>query len=275
MSSELRPRPPECRISAWAIVALITGLFCLPVLPLILGIVARRKVAKSGGMLKGGLAADIAILIGACQIIYFVAMRPMLRRAKMSADLTTATSSMRCSSIFLFAFEDDWGCFPCERIREDNPERFKGARPGHSANAMLSILHAGGYTNSEEVFWTPDGSWWNPRPDNEISGPEEVLKPGECGLGYVMLKGRAQTAEDPGGRPVMVARLKEGQGERGAIVDHEVYGGRGVYIRIDQSVKQGPVNESGEMLMPGGQHLFQTGRDTMWGTDVPEVRAPE
>jgi len=54
-----------------------------------------------------------------------------------------------------------------------------------------------------------------------------------------------------------------------------VYGGRGVYLRIDQSVKQGQINESGEMLLPGGGHLFGTGAGTMWGDDVPDVRAPE
>jgi hypothetical protein len=79
---------------------------------------------------------------------------------------------MRNLGIFLFAFEDEWGTFPSEKILRANPEQVPGVRPGSSSNALLSMLIAGGFTTSEEVFpgaeLLPIGA---SRPDNEFSTP--------------------------------------------------------------------------------------------------------
>ena len=40
-------------------------------------------------------------------------------------------------------------------------------------------------------------------------------------------------------------------------------------------MKQHLVGEDGRVLLPGTLTLFERGPDTVWGDEVPDVRAPE
>jgi len=49
-----------------------------------------------------------------------------------------------------------------------------------------------------------------------------------------------------------------------------------IYLRIDQAVKKNPIDDSGKVILPGqNRTLFDTGPDTVWDTDTPDVKAPK
>ena len=203
---------------------------------------------------------------------------PAILRAKKSADLTEATNNLRNLGIFMFAFEDEFGTFPSEEIYSDNQNRFKNASGGTDANALLGLLIAGGFTNSEEVFYAKGGASINKKPDNVTNSPAKLLQAGECGFGYVMInQSEAMSTSDNGGRPLLVAPLEKNSGGSNPQFNDNPYNGRGVYLRIDQSVKQNQVEvDEGTCLLPGNQHLFETGENSVWGSDLqPDVKAPE
>jgi prepilin-type N-terminal cleavage/methylation domain-containing protein len=203
---------------------------------------------------------------------------PAILRAKKSADLTEATNNLRNLGIFLFAFEDEFGTFPSQQIYTDNQNRFKNASGGTTSNDLLGLLIAGGFTKSEEVFYAKGGASINKRPDNVINTPTKLLQAGECGFGYVMInQSQAMSTSDSGGRPLLVAPLIKGSGGSNPQFNDNPYNGRGVFLRIDQSVKQNQIHETQRtILLPGNLHLFQTGRDTVWDDqDNPFVQAPK
>jgi prepilin-type N-terminal cleavage/methylation domain-containing protein len=202
---------------------------------------------------------------------------PAILRAKKSADLTEATNNLRNLGIFMFAFEDEFGTFPSEEIYSDNQNRFKNASGGSDANALLGLLLAGGFTNSEEVFYAKGGASVNKKPDNVINSPAKILEAGECGFGYVMInQSEAMSTSDNGGRPLLVAPLERNSGGSNPQFNDNPYNGRGVYLRIDQSVKQNQIDETDKtILLPGNLHLFETGEDTVWDQDNPFVQAPK
>jgi len=201
---------------------------------------------------------------------------PAVLRAKKSADLTYTDNDMRNLGIFVFAFEDEWGTFPSEKILLENPDKFRGLREGRSSNALLSMLIAGGFTNSEEIFASPGFPKWSREPDNVVSPPSRMLERGECGMGYVMLEGgRAMNTSDNGGRPLLVAPLEPGSGGADPKFARRAYNRRAVYLRIDQSVKQSQIDDEGRVLLPGNLTLFERGPDTVWEGDIPDVRGPE
>jgi prepilin-type N-terminal cleavage/methylation domain-containing protein len=202
---------------------------------------------------------------------------PAILRAKKSADLTEATNNLRNLGIFMFAFEDEFGTFPSEEIYTDNQNRFKNASGGTDANALLGLLIAGGFTNSEEVFYAKGGASINKKPDNVTNSPAKLLQAGECGFGYVMInQSEAMSTSDNGGRPLLVAPLEKNSGGSNPQFNDNPYNGRGVYLRIDQSVKQNQIDDTDKtILLPGNLHLFETGEDTVWDQDNPFVQAPK
>lgn len=231
---------------------------------------------RAGGFTLVELLVVIAIIAALAGLA-----TPAILRAKKSADLTEATNNLRNLGVFMFAFEDEFGSFPSQQIREENQERFQNASGGDNSNDLLGLLIAGGITNSEEIFYAKGGTRRNKKPDNVINSPAKILEAGECGFGYVMLSGgEAMSTSDNGGRPLVVAPLDPGsQGGDNPNFNDTPYNGRAVYLRIDNSVKQNQIGTSsnqGKVLLPGNKTLFETGEDTVWDTDAtPDVKAPK
>ena len=203
---------------------------------------------------------------------------PAILRAKKSADLTEATNNLRNLGIFLFEFESEYGTFPSETIYSENSNRFKNASGGQTSNDLLGLLIAGNFTNSEEIFYAKGGARSSRKPDNVVNSSSKILQEGECGFGYVMLSGgTAMSTSDNGGRPLLVAPLKPNASGSDPEFNDNPYNGRAVYLRIDQSVKQNQIDQdTGKVLLGGNLGLFQTGEDSVWGTDdTPDVRPPK
>lgn len=202
---------------------------------------------------------------------------PAILRAKKAADLTEATNNLRNLGIFMFAFEDEFGTFPSQDIYTDNQNRFKNASGGTDANSLLGLLIAGGFVNTEEVFYAKGGASVNKKPDNVMNSPAKILEAGECGFGYVLINStEAMSTSDNGGRPLLVAPLAKGSGGSSPEFNDNPYNGRGVYLRIDQSVKQNAIDETDKkILLPGNLTLFETGEDTVWDQENPFVQRPK
>ena len=158
---------------------------------------------------------------------------------------------------------------------------FPNARDGESANDLLGMILAGGIVESEEIFYARGGSRFRKMPDNVFDTPENLLEPGECGFGYVMLRGGVpmSTLHAEGScaaRPVLVVPLRPGSGGADPEFNKKPYGGRAVYLRLDQSVKLTWINDADKVVIPGSNRtLFETGPATAWGAEVPEVHPPE
>lgn len=233
----------------------------------------KANIRRAGGFTLVELLVVIAIIAALAGLA-----TPAILRAKKSADLTEATNNLRNLGVFLFAFEDEFGTFPSQDIYQDNQNRFKNASSGDSSNDLLGLLIAGNFTTSEEIFYAKGGARSSKKPDNVVNSPAKVLESGECGFGYVMLSGNeAMSTSDNGGRPLLVAPLEPNSGGNDPNFNENPYNGRAVYLRIDQSVKQGSVDQDRKkVLLPGNQTLFETGEDSVWGTDdVPDVKPPK
>ncbi len=204
---------------------------------------------------------------------------PVILRAKKKADLTSATSNLRNLAALLFEFDQDWGSFPSKELYDtgDNAQQFPNCTPADDSNSLLSMLIAGGYTTSEEIFFVKGGSKATKKPDNAITSGK-MLEAGECGFGYVMKTGgKAMSTSDNSGRPLLVAPL-DGSGGADPNFSTEPFDQKAVYLRLDQSVQQSRINKSSKKVtLPGvTKTLFDTGEDTVWGTtDTPDVKAPK
>lgn len=202
---------------------------------------------------------------------------PVILRAKKKADLTQATNNMKQLGVLLFEFDQDWGSFPSQAIREANADQFSGSSAGTDANAFLGMLISGGYTESEEIFYAKGGSQSTKRPDNVVNTPTKVLEAGECGFGYVMLTGNeAMSTSDNAGRPLLVAPLQPNSGGNDPNFNSDPYDQKALYLRLDQSVQQARINKkTNKVVLPGtSRTLFETGEESVWDKDTPAVQAP-
>jgi type II secretory pathway pseudopilin PulG len=274
--------PPTPKVSGWALSSLITSVFCVPLVPVVLGIVALNKISKSGGRLSGMGLAVTGLVLGLCQVVLIPALAglavPVILKQRKKAEMSVALNNLKQIGTALMEFETEYGSFPSRQIYQNNTDKFRNATGGDSANDLLGLLVAGGIVDSEDIFYAKGGSRFFKRPDNVFNTPGTLLEPGECGFGYVMLKGGIPlaTSMNNSGCPVVVAPLVPGSGEADPEFHTKPYDGRAVYLRIDQAVKNAPIDESGKVRVPGSRFtLFETGPDTVWGDDVPDVHPPE
>jgi Domain of unknown function (DUF4190)/Protein of unknown function (DUF2510) len=69
------PAPPPFYAhgtDGFAIASLITGLIGVPIVPIVLGVVARNRIRESGGLKEGNGLAIAGIILGAIQVVIFV-----------------------------------------------------------------------------------------------------------------------------------------------------------------------------------------------------------
>jgi len=240
------------------------------------------RIHNSGGRKGGTTLAVVALVLGCLEVVFALLAglaMPVILRAKKKADTVQAMSNLRQVGALMYQFDQDWGTFPSQKIRTDNPDKFPGVSGGDDANAYLSMLIAGGYTQAEDLFYAKGGSRAKKKPDNVISPPNQILEAGECGFGYVMLAdGKAMSSADNSGRPLLVAPLVAHSSGANPDFNIEPFDQKAIYLRLDQSIQQARINKSTKhVTLPGlTMTLFDTGERTVWGTtDVPDVKAPK
>jgi len=225
----------------------------------------------------GFTLVELLVVIAIIAALAGVAVPVILKQQKKAA-MSVATQNLKQVGLALMDFESRYGSFPSRQIYQNNTNQFKNASGGDTANDMFGLLLAGGIVDSEEIFYAKGGSRVSKKPDNVFNTPGKVLEAGECGFGYVMLQGDVplSTSMNNSGCPVAVAPLKPGSGGSNPEFNKKPYDGMAVYLRIDQAVKKNPIDDTGKVILPGqNKTLFDTGPDTVWDTDNPDVKAPK
>ncbi len=191
---------------------------------------------------------------------------PMVIRCPKKSDQTEATSNLRQVGLALFEFETEYGTFPSEEtakaVAAKNPENDFDLS-GKSSNALFRQLFAANLTQSEQMFYAKVKG--TRKPDGVIS-PGRALEVGEVGFGYVS----GLSTEGNPARVLAFCPIIPGTDR----FDPKPFDGKAVVLRVDNSATSLYINEDGYALV-GEKTLFETGEDTVWGQNVPDVRYPE
>lgn len=199
---------------------------------------------------------------------------PMILRQQKAAARTEAASNARQVGLALLEFDQEFGSFPDDDTAElvADSTGTDLTLNGNTSNDYLRQLIAYGI-QSEDIFFTKTS--YTREPDNVIT-TGNALEAGEVGFGYVMLnQGVAQNTAGNPGRPVLVAPLLDAS--TNWKFDRDPFGGKAVYLKLDNSVEQPLIRErDNAVTVGGGRTLDQTGNDTVWGTGSnPTLVAPE
>ena len=94
--------------------------------------------------------------------------------------MTTSISNARQISILMVDFDHDFGAYPNDQTAEK--KEILNEYVGEYSNDYLGQILAGGYIDSEEIFYAKWGSGSKNKPDNVYSTKEQTLEEGECWL---------------------------------------------------------------------------------------------
>ena len=212
-------------------------------------------------MSKGFTLVELLVVIAIIAALAAMAT-PVILKQKKKADMTEAVNNAKQIFYLMVEFDSDYGEFPSAGTFADT-----NTTVGTASNDFLSQFVNGGYTNSEEIFFAKGGSpSGNKKPDNVITSTK-LLEPGECGFAYV----EGQSTSNNSGRAVVVAPF-----DTGVKFKQDPYDGKAVALRIDGAVKQLLLDKtSSEPKVGGGKTVFQTGTDTVWGSDTVTIAKPD
>ena len=117
---------------------------------------------KTKQMRKGFTLVELLVVIAIIAALAAMATPAILKQRK-KADQTTAINNAKQVGILLLEFDNDFGAYPSDASAERDVDlnEYTG-----SANGYLGQLLAGGYIDSEEIFYAKGGSSTNKQPDN-------------------------------------------------------------------------------------------------------------
>lgn len=199
---------------------------------------------------------------------------PMVIRQRKKADQTEAVNNARQIGIALFEFENEYGSFPDDDTAQTvatNTET--NAVSGQTANDRFRQLVRSGIAQSETMFYSKTS--YTKKPDGIFNTDEKALGKGEVGFGIMMNQnGSGLSASGNPQRPVVMTPFANGlAGER---FDTDVYDGKAVFLKLDQSVTSLSIVPSSGLVKINGKNLTQTGEDSVWGTGLtPQVVYPQ
>jgi prepilin-type N-terminal cleavage/methylation domain-containing protein len=191
---------------------------------------------------------------------------PMILKQQSKAYQTEAISNARQIGLALTEFETEYGSFPDDTTAEAVATGTDTTKVvGSKANDRFRQLIRAGIAQSELMFYAKTS--YTKKPDGVFNNDSSALAPGEVGFG---LMGKAGgTALSNGGnpsRPVAMAPFDAVlDGEK---FDYDVYGGKAVILRLDNSVTSVSIIKTTGYVKINGKSLTQTGDDTVWGTSV-------
>ena len=263
-------------ICAFVPVPLINGIAAI-----VLSVKAQRQIEKSHGTITGsglataGMVCGIIFgLIGGLAILAGIAMPVLLMNMK-KGKMLEATSHAREIGCALYSFDQDYGSFPCDatakEVKENCPDTKIDFGGNTCSNDYMRQLIATHKIDQERPFYVK--APYTKKPDNVMT-QGKCLAAGECGFGYIMAsRSEALSSANSSGCPILVAPLLDARSD--GTFDCDALGGKAVVLRIDQSVMAEPIRRSDKhLLLGGGRTLMESGRDTVWGTDVNPVIKP-
>ena len=185
---------------------------------------------------------------------------------------TKALANAKSIAGGLLAFKLEMGAYPCDATRKVMEEDgIKKLPVGKSANAYLAQLSVSEDIDSEKAFHTPEKGF--KKGDDDTKTSKTLLAPGENGFAYIMNKGGKPLTDTRAFTPIILATIgKKGEGE--PVFNADIYDGKYVMARVDGSAGTGDLNEKGHLRSPGRESFFQSGRDSLFGEDIPEITYP-
>lgn len=196
------------------------------------------------------------VLIGALVVTCVFTFASVVMKSSRSAPVTSAVSNAKQVFILLEEFDQDFGSFPNDETA-DADEDLK-EYTGEYSNDYLGQFIAGGYTQSEEIFYAK-GKQGAKRPDNIINKRADILSEGECGFAYIKglnIKHNPKT-------PILLAPM---YGDGYKFNPHN-FKEKAVVLRIDGSVQQYRLTQDREAKLVGGKMLFEGGADSVWAQE--------
>jgi prepilin-type N-terminal cleavage/methylation domain-containing protein len=195
---------------------------------------------------------------------------PMIMRQVKKADLTEAINNARQINLALNTFEQDYGSFPDDEtaiaVKENNDNALV---TGNSANDRFRQLIRANSIDSETVFYCKTS--YTKKPDNNFAN-DKALDKGEVGFGIIMTAdNRGLSTSGNSSRPVLAAPFTSaGVTTKRPLFDPDAFGGKGVTLRMDGSVKTENIAPTTKALkIEGGKNILQDGEGTVWGPGSP------
>lgn len=212
-------------------------------------------------MSKGFTLVELLVVIAIIAALAAMAT-PVIMKQKKKADMTTATNNAKQIFLLMVEFDDDFGGFPSNDSAAADADLT--SYTGTFSNDYLGQFLAGGYVQSEEIFFAKAGSVSDAKkkPDNVYNTQGKTLEAGECGFSYV----KDQSTSGNSGIPILMAPMEDKTKFK-----QDPYGGKAVVLRIDGSVQTLRLSKTFEAKLPSGKTLFDTGTDSVWGSDTPVV----
>lgn len=199
---------------------------------------------------------------------------PVIMAQKKKGDRSQAINNAKEIGTALFGFDQDFGGFPSDAtavtVKENNPDSQLVLGKTNSNDYFRQLIVAG--LQSEKPFYAKGA--YTKKPDNVLTG-DKALAAGEVGFAYVM-KTASEALPSSGntGRPIIVSSVYDCATD--GTFDPDVYDRTAVVQRIDNSASLESIRTSDKKAnVGGGKTLFDTGDDTVWGTDItPVIKAP-
>ncbi|MEO5912978.1 MAG: prepilin-type N-terminal cleavage/methylation domain-containing protein [Luteolibacter sp.] len=197
---------------------------------------------------------------------------PMVIRQRKKADQTEAVNNARQIGMALFEFETEYGSFPDEATStavHDATDTEKVS--GTAANDRFRQMVRAGIAQSEPMFYAK--APYTKKPDGITSGAK-ALEKGEVGFGIITnADGTGMSAAGNPSRPIVMAPFTTAlSGEQ---FDYDVYDGKAVVLKLDNSVTSIPILKTTSKVKINGKELFEKSEDSVWGTSVsPQMAYP-
>lgn len=205
---------------------------------------------------RGFTLVELLVVIAIIAILASLAT-PAVFSALKAGELTKTTSNMKQLGISFLQYDQQFQSYPVASHGTDFPDAINETRisAGTGSNGELSLLIASGVLESEEIFFAKGGSTSSDlEPDNNFASTAECLKAGENGMSYIKKDATTSfSTSDNSAIPVLIAPLIA-VGE----FNPDPYNNKGVVLRIDSSVKQGPINSEGDTLLISNRDVLTT-----------------
>ena len=199
---------------------------------------------------------------------------PNILSALANARKAKALSNAKMIGIALTEFDSEFGHFPSEDSRKKLVTAGKKLPKGDAANHFLGQLLAAEMLDSERFFYVEELP--GTKKGNDIfDTPKTILEQGENGFGYVMLSGGKPLSQNFGYSSVPVAVAPLLKGGKSPTFQKKLFRGEAVVLQLDSAVRTWQINEKGKLFEKGRvKDLFNTGEDTIWGENTPDVKEP-
>jgi prepilin-type N-terminal cleavage/methylation domain-containing protein len=188
---------------------------------------------------------------------------PMVIRQRKKADQTEAVNNARQIGVALFEFETEYGSFPdaatATAVQAATDTELVA---GNTANDRFRQMVRAGIAQSEPMFYAKTS--YTKKPDGITVG-DKALERGEVGFG-IMVKSddTALSAANNPSAPIVMTPFATGlTGEK---FDYDVYDGKAVILKLDNSVTSLPVIKATGIVKINGVGLTESSTNSVWGT---------